>query len=48
MSLADACLVRMSEMHPSSPVFTLDDDDEWRLLANEADYVPRHQGSRRK
>lgn len=26
MSLADACLVRMAELHPSSPVFTTDDD----------------------
>ena len=26
MSLADACLVRMSELHPSSPVLTLDRD----------------------
>lgn len=25
-SLADACLVRMSEMHPASRVFTLDSD----------------------
>ncbi len=23
------------------------DDDEWRLLANEPDYVPRHRGKRR-
>jgi len=26
MSLADACLVRMAELHPSSPVFTTDGD----------------------
>jgi predicted nucleic acid-binding protein len=26
MSLADACLVRMSEMHADSPVLTIDDD----------------------
>jgi uncharacterized protein len=26
MSLADACLVRMSELHPQSHVFTLDSD----------------------
>lgn len=26
MSLADACLVRMSELHPTSVVFTLDKD----------------------
>jgi predicted nucleic acid-binding protein len=26
MSLADACLVRLSEMHPSAEVFTLDSD----------------------
>jgi len=26
MSLADACLVRMSELHADSPVLTLDDD----------------------
>ena len=26
MSLADACLVRMSELHPSSRVFTIDSD----------------------
>ncbi len=26
MSLADACLVRMSELHPASPIFTLDRD----------------------
>ena len=26
MSLADACLVRMSELHPKSVVFTLDRD----------------------
>ena len=26
MSLADACLVRMAEMNPSSQVFTLDED----------------------
>jgi uncharacterized protein len=26
MSLADACLVRLSELHPSSTVFTLDSD----------------------
>ena len=26
MSLADACLVRMSEVHPESSVFTLDSD----------------------
>ena len=26
MSLADACLVRMSELYPSMPVFTLDKD----------------------
>lgn len=26
MSLADACLVRMSEMHGDSPVLTIDDD----------------------
>ncbi|MFH1351883.1 MAG: PIN domain-containing protein [Pseudomonadota bacterium] len=26
MSLSDACLVRMSEMHADSPVLTLDDD----------------------
>jgi len=26
MSLADACLVRMSELHPDSQVFTLDGD----------------------
>ena len=26
MSLADACLVRMSELHPASPVLTLDRD----------------------
>ena len=26
MSFADACLVRMSELHPASPVFTLDRD----------------------
>ena len=26
MSLADACLVRMSELHDGSPVFTLDRD----------------------
>ena len=24
------------------------DDDEWRLLANEPDYVPRHQPRRRQ
>jgi len=26
MSLADACLVRLSELHPASEVFTLDSD----------------------
>jgi uncharacterized protein len=26
MSLADACLVRLAEMHPQSPVLTLDSD----------------------
>lgn len=26
MSLADACLVRLAELHPKSPVFTLDSD----------------------
>jgi len=26
MSLADACLVRMSELHREAPVFTLDSD----------------------
>jgi uncharacterized protein len=26
MSLADACVVRLAEMHPKSPVFTLDSD----------------------
>ena len=26
MSLADACLVRMSELHPASPILTLDRD----------------------
>ena len=26
MSLADACLVRMSELHPNSPVLTMDRD----------------------
>ena len=26
MSLADACLVRMSELYPDAPVFTLDKD----------------------
>ena len=26
MSLADACLVRMSELYPDAPVFTLDED----------------------
>jgi predicted nucleic acid-binding protein len=26
MSLADACLVRLSEIHPSGKVFTLDGD----------------------
>ena len=26
MSLADACLVRMAELHPTMPVFTLDND----------------------
>lgn len=26
MSLADACLVRMSELHPDRPIFTLDRD----------------------
>lgn len=26
MSLADACLVRMAELHPDCPVFTLDKD----------------------
>lgn len=26
MSLADACLVRLSEMHPAGKVFTLDSD----------------------
>ena len=26
MSLADACLVRLAELHPQSPVFTLDSD----------------------
>lgn len=26
MSLADACLVRMSELYPPNPVFTLDSD----------------------
>jgi predicted nucleic acid-binding protein len=26
MSLADACLVRLSEMHPAGEVFTLDSD----------------------
>ena len=26
MSLADACLVRMSELYPTRPVFTLDSD----------------------
>lgn len=26
MSLADACIVRLAEMHPKSPVFTLDSD----------------------
>jgi hypothetical protein len=26
MSFADACLVRMSELYPSLPVFTLDQD----------------------
>lgn len=28
MSLADACLVRLAELHPQSPVFTLDSDFE--------------------
>lgn len=28
MSLADACLVRLAELHPKSPVFTLDSDFE--------------------
>jgi predicted nucleic acid-binding protein len=26
MSLADACLVRLSELHPKAPLFTLDSD----------------------
>jgi uncharacterized protein len=26
MSLADACVVRLAELHPKSPVFTLDSD----------------------
>lgn len=26
MSLADACIVRLAELHPKSPVFTLDSD----------------------
>jgi predicted nucleic acid-binding protein len=26
MSLADACMVRLSELHPDSEVFTLDSD----------------------
>ncbi len=26
MSFADACLVRMSELHPETPIFTLDSD----------------------
>jgi hypothetical protein len=26
MSFADACLVRMAEQHPDSPVWTLDGD----------------------
>jgi uncharacterized protein len=29
MSLADACLVRLSEIHPSAAVFTL--DSEFRI-----------------
>ena len=36
MSLADACLVRLAEMHPASEVFTLDED--FRIY--------RHHGNR--